>query len=64
MPLQVVNISNSEVKFVDESKNPVKTLEKSNAELLFDSMTKDIRIEDLEKKQANLTFDLIMNGVL
>lgn len=38
--------------------------EQLNAELLFDSMTKESRIETLEQQQADLTFELIMGGVL
>ncbi|WP_447579974.1 hypothetical protein [Acinetobacter baumannii] len=64
MALQVVNITNSNVEFVDKGKDPVSSIEKTNADLLFDLLEKEIRIADLEKNQANLTFELIAGGIL
>lgn len=62
--LQVVNIQNSNVEFVNKEADPIVKLEQANAELLYDSMMKDMRIEELEKQQAGITFELIANGVL
>jgi len=39
-------------------------LEATNAQLAYDSVVKDLRIEELNSNQADLTYQLMMKGVL
>ena len=39
-------------------------LEATNAQLAYESVMKDLRIEELNSNQADLTYQLMMKGVL
>lgn len=59
MPLQFIDIKDSNVKFVNEENDPVKPVEDMQAEILFESMIDKMRIATLEDTQAELLFEIM-----
>jgi hypothetical protein len=54
-------------EYVDIPPTPeekITQLEKQNADLLFENVLQDGRIDEANQSNANLTFELIMKGVL
>lgn len=59
MPLQYVDINNSQVTFVNQEKDPVKKtemLESDMATMMFESMMDKMKVVTLEDTTAQLTF--------
>lgn len=48
---------------IDILSKKIEIIESENADLLFDSMMKDTKIDQLEKDLADLTFEVIMGGI-
>lgn len=42
----------------------IKRLEATNAQLAYEAIEKDLKIEELSNNQAELTYQLMMKGVL
>jgi hypothetical protein len=62
MPLQYFNISDSEVKFVNEEKSPIhrsENLEMDMATMVFESMQDKMKINQLENDLGNAVFEIM-----
>lgn len=60
--MQYVDISDSKLRYVDESKDPsqkANALESDLATIVFESMEDKMRIYDLETLTAQLTFEVM-----
>lgn len=56
-----------ELEKIGSSETPeekVERLEATNAQLAYESAMKDLKIEDLSSNQAELTYQLMVKGVL
>jgi len=50
MPLQFIDIRDSNVKFVNEDNDPINALETDLANMVFDSMQDKLKISQLENE--------------
>lgn len=47
-----------------ELKSTIGRLEEDNAQLVYDGMMKELKIEQIENEQAGLIYELMQKGVL
>ena len=67
MALQIVNIKDSKVKFVNEANDPMKSVVEENANFMFQNAMQDLQINSLQAENAELLFriaNIEMGGIL
>ena len=54
--LQIVNIKDSKVKYVNKENDPLKPVVEENANLMFQNAMQDLQINALQMENAELMF--------